>query len=973
MTASEDMWKILRDRVFYREYFEYSSEVIRGKRVAVVDDSVQQGAGLAEEREYFENRGALVDTFAFVGHQQLLTNDVKNYDLKMKVKRYLPDEQYRQYLLLQALHLMNKVAHYDMDHIVLELSVTHIEQRIVSEVQELLFSWGYTYDLYPLPGIQRFTLFQPSFYCLQNVTETIPVLAPDFVEKIRFTFSERMDVLTISPLVFPKMLGNGICPWSDVHTSFSLPCQHFLDNGLHKVQRLCYLGSCIYLSVLLGKEFLLHLRDVSQNLYAFIVERLEIRSGDLIRYFGRDYGRQLAEQIKNFLVSTADESLSASLRQKCSKLIPTPNILSNEFVPNLLANLRTGYERLCREKKTRLKTHYTLTTDELLSLKADTHPFSLSEIIDENCDFGYLVPSTEQRDGYWRRTYRTGEPTPAEMSVGLIALAISWMGTQEEGVYRAQPETVLKALANFCYDFPCEWFDKDEKDYRYLHTLIPVPSYWGTEVFLRETDTNKRLSLYHPEKFSTQLARHWVVPEKGKHFFATNKKAILEVEKSFRTEELEKDKLFIDSYFRLLRAFKERTRTDDSLNALCLSRDKEWLFLHVNFNLDNWSRYFGKFLGQYRSSLLRKVDYSEPQDLGPLHQAAREAYSASDKVSFPNKLRSDWMPILRTIAQEDNRELSPVLEKIENEFLEIHPEDKDFKRLTSLVQAIAAMTDLTLAKAGFKKDPDERVYTLGARAFSDIGYNIDAASFIGHTDREVIFQTLLEFHKHVGYFVEGFPHQEDPRITRRNAYYAKRDHSFIASKIREGIDIKGWSEASFLAVDLSKSTWRLRDDHTLQAVRGEYYQIVIEYLKKFQADFKEPEGDDYFMALFGADASRAMKAAFEIQQHFKTKCNRGKDNPQTIMAKFGLSILQGKDNLLDLQKQNTAMAIAKDCCVLKKGFINESDIICPEEFRATTSHPCAQLGLRWNTLPESSKIIRGDQTHILYKLEKKRS
>jgi adenine/guanine phosphoribosyltransferase-like PRPP-binding protein len=56
------------DLIKYRNYFKFTNSDIRGKRIAVVDDATQYTSTLQEYRRYFENLGATVRTFSFVGH-----------------------------------------------------------------------------------------------------------------------------------------------------------------------------------------------------------------------------------------------------------------------------------------------------------------------------------------------------------------------------------------------------------------------------------------------------------------------------------------------------------------------------------------------------------------------------------------------------------------------------------------------------------------------------------------------------------------------------------------------------------------------------------------------------------------------------------------------------------------------------------------------------------------------------------------
>jgi hypothetical protein len=214
ISVSGDILKRLEKRIRYKEYFPFTSKSLKGKKVAVVDDSVQHGSALAEYRRFFEKGGAKVDTYAFVGHQKLLETDKPDYqnlDPKMDVTKHLPEAAYYQYLLKQSLYLISQGVYQDIDHLVIELMISNIHQDVVAALEEELPKWGYAYGLYPLPGVDRFGLHRPTFFNLENLSDIVSGFSPDFVEKLRFSFSETTAALKILPMVFPKMAEEELC------------------------------------------------------------------------------------------------------------------------------------------------------------------------------------------------------------------------------------------------------------------------------------------------------------------------------------------------------------------------------------------------------------------------------------------------------------------------------------------------------------------------------------------------------------------------------------------------------------------------------------------------------------------------------------------------------------------------------------------------------------------------------------------
>lgn len=71
LKASNRFGKISPEIIKYRTYFELNNVSLKGKRISVFDDATQYTSTLQEYRTYFENLGAEVRTFSFIGHENL--------------------------------------------------------------------------------------------------------------------------------------------------------------------------------------------------------------------------------------------------------------------------------------------------------------------------------------------------------------------------------------------------------------------------------------------------------------------------------------------------------------------------------------------------------------------------------------------------------------------------------------------------------------------------------------------------------------------------------------------------------------------------------------------------------------------------------------------------------------------------------------------------------------------------------------
>jgi hypothetical protein len=416
--AVDDLFQQVKRIIYYRDYFElFSSDVIVNKKIAVVDDAAHHASTLREYRDFFEKEKAIVQTFAFIGHQRLKQSKNENYDSKAIIKNYLSEAAYQEYLLLQSSYLIMNGAHQDLDHLVVEIDTEDAKPELIDRLITLLRTFGYVYELPPeYEGTaKRFGIHQPDFFVIENFLPDDSVRG-DFVQKIKFSFLHKKKQLLCALMVFPKMLPNAFCPWGKslkFQLPFDLPCQKFL--GLckeRKINKLCYQFTSLILSTILGKQFIQTLKRVDAQMLD-LFNTFEIKKGDLVRYLGEEIGIYLVDKISNFIKnheSTNNFALTPTNGSISHDSIVPESSLSYKNVPLLLERLRKGYEEEVK-RKGRVGVHYTLSVEDLLATNSGIYPLVLTEILDEKCDVGILVPMTEEKNGWWRRTYRTGEPT----------------------------------------------------------------------------------------------------------------------------------------------------------------------------------------------------------------------------------------------------------------------------------------------------------------------------------------------------------------------------------------------------------------------------------------------------------------------------------------------------------------------------------------------------------------------------------
>ena len=130
------------DLVKYRTFFELTNTTLENKKVAVVDDATQYTSTLAEYRRYFENRGAIVRTFSFVGHEKLLDGTRWKEDELAEIGKFLPEPVYQEYILEQSYHLLNSGQHFDLDHLILEVP---LPKERMDDFYSVLLTKGYLF------------------------------------------------------------------------------------------------------------------------------------------------------------------------------------------------------------------------------------------------------------------------------------------------------------------------------------------------------------------------------------------------------------------------------------------------------------------------------------------------------------------------------------------------------------------------------------------------------------------------------------------------------------------------------------------------------------------------------------------------------------------------------------------------------------------------------------------------------------
>ena len=483
---------ITTDLIRYKSFFESTNQSVTGKKIAVIDDATQYTSTLQEYRRFFENLGAAVRTFSFVGHERLFEGRRWQYDEQAEIEIFLPDPVYQEYILQQSYYLLNSGAQFDLDHLIFEVALEPARLQdlcsYLSERGELL-----TIESYFLTRpIERFSLNNVCFFnSIPFLSDTGIRMGP--VRKLKFNYDKDAQRLLFSPLVFPTWdvfameIGNRMFRAVPFSLPFSIP--RLVDPKNKGALLRVYNNIYFTYVVSLAKAFA---RDAKAH-FDFCKD-LKIRRNDLDAVLGPGAAQAFMTEVTHYVCKSDPEDFS---KRDVYPPMRKARIRYNSF-GEVIDDLKNGYLRKVKKKKTRVAVHHFISYDYLFKKCKD--PISLSENIDYYCDFGVIVPETIFQNGRMERVVRTGEPVSDynwRRTQVLIPLAIEQNRlVSQSNNYSIDPMSLNKLLSNFIFDYPSE-------QYHELHCLIGKPYTFGTlvRVYHHHRAPNSP-SLYESERIS---------------------------------------------------------------------------------------------------------------------------------------------------------------------------------------------------------------------------------------------------------------------------------------------------------------------------------------------------------------------------------------------------------------------------------------------------------------------------------------
>lgn len=738
----EPMFDEVKHKIFYLDYFKYTPINLKNKKISIFDDAVNRTSTLHEYREFFKKLGVKnsdISTYGFIGHEQLIIKPELKCDKYATIFNYASSPIYKKYILSQSNHILVNGSYPDLDHLILELEISNFNNTTIDKIWEFSKRLGYRYQLDEINGLHRFGVHINNFCDIDLISEKLGInIESDLVQKFRFTINSNSNRFTLTPMCFPKYYSSKdeICNIDEnigKYFNIKLPCSH---RNKHVTDKFCYLSICYLLNILLIKKFYYSLKKNLPDTYSQF-RNFRIKRSDIIRYFGEKLGDDILQNARSFLQSD-DEKIYNIFDTAKNSIDLSPIPFRRENVSNAIYNLRQEYSNAVKKNKNNPVGVKVTKPVDYFTKDHGIHPLIFTEILDEFCDYGTLVPQTSynSKSSLWYRTYRTGEDWHEmyawQRSRRLISLAIN--NIDPEGVPRMYLE---KVFANFCHDFKSHLEDYDKNAIE-LHCFRPVPSYWGTQNFVYEPADKIQYTLTPKDLFALEnkygkFLEFIQYDKSSKHYIPTN--PVQDLHKWFGNHR------YYSDYFSFLKDVKNKFNTVESLNSLALCRSIEWYNIHIKFNLLEWMniKSYQGFLKNLSKGIISRKH---------LDSAYRMAVSASDKIkclyNLPKVIEES-----QKIAHANPQEYTEIWDSINNSFdtgIFKHSKSKVINEVIVIINAMKALDGITRIKLNLTTNPKtiEKVNNFAQDEFDVLDIDIDVNELLKNRFEAKMLSTILE-------------------------------------------------------------------------------------------------------------------------------------------------------------------------------------------------------------------------------------
>ena len=555
----------IKEKVRYLQYFQNSDISLDGMKVAVIDDATKYTSMLYKYREYFEDRGAIVSTYSFVGQELLKTAEREQFDSDARIFQYLEESTYQEYIIQQSQVLSADESFFDIDHFVISVSILPEKYENFISIINSIGDIELINDVYAPANVEKLSLYN---FNLASAESMFPAgINKGILQKIRFAYNKETNKLTLAPISFPV--------WDSVVTGkeqlftnvpFPLP---FEENDSITLEGL-FFNICYAFHLCLLKSFLSYLVDFSE------FQLFSIEAQDLIAYVGKNRATSVMVAAKEFLIS--DGSLY-NAPNRVPLDIPQKGNSTFNSIFEIMFELRYKYEELVYQSKSLLDVRYFLSYEEVFQRYQGRA--NLMKWIDILCDRGVLVARNCESNGLFFRACRSGEGDYDHIekkSYALIPVAINSCGRLEKSdkgeFFRINSMYLNKIFANLAYDYPSEDYD--------FHALFTKPHHFGPLTYLKDQLEDERdIPIYDMDRIS----KFCTYDDLKKEFIAPSLRMIRKGTPEYFGQGNAVPYTEITSYLGYLKHVRNLVGKDDFLNAMAICRDEDIYYRHIKHNL----------------------------------------------------------------------------------------------------------------------------------------------------------------------------------------------------------------------------------------------------------------------------------------------------------------------------------------------------------------------------------------------------
>lgn len=639
----------INEKIRYIDFFQNVDLDLRGKKIIVIDDATKYTSTLSKYRDFFEAKGATVETYSFVGQTLLKTGEREKYDKEAIIYKFLPESTYQEYIIQQSQAFSADDLFFDIDHLAIKISLSKDKYdyflKRINRIGDLIF----VNDFYTPMHIEKVSIININYHYAEILFNTS--VSQGILQKVRLAYNRKENYLTIVGLSYPVWNSN----ITDINTLFkNVPFEipYRISNGISMEG--IYFNIVYIFHVFLIKHFLTIYSDI------FLDNTIKILDNDLIGYVGKKRADIISQSLINFFKS--NKKYESKILEKEKIIIPKKNTSTFDTVKQLMDNLRNHYNKMVDEAQTVLGINYFLSYEEIFENYQGSA--NLYKWIDILCDRGVLVTRNCNTKGIYYRGGRSGEGDSSHIEDRtklLIPIAINSCGEQEilngKVVYSIGSTYLNKVLANMVVDYPSLYENND------FHCLMTKPYYYGPFTYIQDSLNGEAdIPLSKVNKFSEYCS--FIGGSNESKYYSRNidDDDILEKINNLFGDNDSTPYSQIAAYFDVMKLIHDNTSAK-FLNELVLCRNESLYYQHVYYNFNNAFRLLSS-VNQFA-----KYDKFKKSIDVTLLEATKHLKSGMEKLKYDQKNVYDKLSSINVTRINDKR----IITKIKASFQKFRP------------------------------------------------------------------------------------------------------------------------------------------------------------------------------------------------------------------------------------------------------------------------------------------------------------